>query len=251
MPASKPRYELYYWPSIQGRGELVRLIFEAAGEPYVDVARLRSSGAGVPALMKVLRESRAKLPFAPPILKVGDLTLSQTGTICRFLAERFGLVPKDEKLRLRADALNLTILDLLTEAHDVHHPLSVALYYEDQKAEARRASSEFTRHRIPKFLDYFERVLKQNAAAKKKYLIGEKLSYVDLSMFQLLSGLTYAFPNAMRRINRAIPELCSLRDRVAKQPNILRYLNSPRRIPFNQEGIFRYYPELDEGGQEK
>ena len=33
------RYELYYWPSIQGRGEFIRLTLEEAGADYVDVAR--------------------------------------------------------------------------------------------------------------------------------------------------------------------------------------------------------------------
>ena len=244
MPESPP-YELYYWPSIQGRGEFIRLAFEAAAAPYVDVARLNEKeGGGVPAMMKFMRgEVPGLYPLAPPFLKVGELVLSQTTNILAFVAPRLGLVPDGEAIRVHANQLALTIADLANEAHDTHHPIGVSLYYEDQKPEALRRSKEFIKSRMPKFLGYFERLLERG---DRKHLIGSSLSYVDLAMFQLLSGLEYAFPRGSERLAPQIPLLHDLKQRVAAAPNVAAYLASPRRIPFNEHGLFRRYPELDE-----
>jgi glutathione S-transferase len=241
------RYELYYWPSIQGRGEFVRLVLEEAAVPYVDVARLpKKSGGGIPGMMKVLRgELPGPPPLAPPVLKAGDLVIAQTTNILQFLASRFGLVPADEPSRLHANQLALTIADLVAEAHDTHHPIASSLYYEDQQTEARRRASNFVSERLPKFLSYFERVLEKNERGKRRHLIGAGLTYVDLAMFQILSGIGYAFPNALSRLAPGIPLLAALRDRVAARPRIAAYLASERRLPFNNEDIFRHYPELD------
>ena len=237
------RYELYYWPTIQGRGEFVRLALEEAGAPYVDVARLPRSHGGMAAMMKLLEDGGGDLePFAPPVLKSGDLVIAQTATILAYLGPRHGLVPDDERSRLHAQQLQLTIADLVAEAHDTHHPIAGGLYYEDQKREARKRSAAFVRERIPKYLGYFERVLARNDG---EHLIGDALTYVDLSMFQVLAGLAYAFPNAMARLARKIPSLSALRERVAARPRIAAYLASERRLAFNEEGIFRHYPELD------
>ncbi len=243
MP-EQPRYELYYWPSIQGRGEFIRLAFEAAAAPYVDVARLsENEGGGVPAMMKFLRgEAQGIYPLAPPFLKVGELIIGQTNNILAYVAPRLGLVPDGEASRVQANQLALTIADLANEAHDSHHPIGVSLYYEDQKPEALRRSKEFVEHRIPKFLGYFERLLERG---DRKHLIGSNLSYVDLAMFQLLSGLEYAFPRASERLAPKLPLLHELKQRVSAAPNVSAYLASPRRIPFNEHGLFRHYPELD------
>lgn len=237
-------YELYYWPTIQGRGEFVRLAFEKAGASYVDVARLPASeGGGVEAMLKVMRRKEAGLePFAPPFLKVGDMLIGQTANILHYLAPRLGLVPEDEAHRIHALQLQLTIADWVSEVHDTHHPVSGELYYEDQKAEARVRAESFLGHRVPKFLDYFERVLQHN---DRRHLIGSSITYVDLSMFQMMSGLGYAFPKAMARLEARAPGLVSLRDRVAELPHIAKYLASSRRLPFNEDGLFRHYPELD------
>jgi glutathione S-transferase len=244
---STPSYELYYWPAIQGRGEFIRLALEDAGASYVDVARLsEAEGGGVPALMKLLRGSAAPgsplSPFAPPILKAGPLLIAQTANILGYLAPRHGLVPDDEASRLRALQLQLTIADIASEAHDAHHPIASSLYYEDQKPEAKKRATLFISERIPKYLGYFERVLQYGDT---EHLVGSASSYADLSMFQLLSGLAYAFPRAIAAIAPSVPLLCGLRDRVAARPRIARYLASERRIPFNQHGLFRHYPELD------
>jgi glutathione S-transferase len=233
-------YELYYWPEIQGRGEFVRLALEQAAAPYVDVAR---RPRGMAAMMKLLESGADGLPpFAPPFLKSGDLVIAQTSTILAYLGPRHGLVPRDEPNRLRAEQLQLTIADLVGEAHDTHHPIAGSLYYEDQKREARKRSRIFVDERIPKYLGYFERVLDRNGG---RHLVGRALSYVDLSAFQVIAGLDYAFPNAMARQARSIPLLRSLHDRVAEQPRLAAYLASERRLAFNQQGIFRHYPELD------
>jgi glutathione S-transferase len=238
--ATRAGYELYYWPSIQGRGEFVRLVLEEAGAPYVDVAR---SKGGMDAMMTLLeRGAHGVRPFAPPFLKAGKLLVFQTANILAFLAARHRLVPADEKSRLYASALQLTIADLVGEVHDTHHPLAGGLYYEDQKREAKKRAADFLRERMPKFLGYFERLLKENDGA---HLIGRRLSYVDLSMFQVVEGLTYAFPRAMAGMAPKLPCLGALRAEIAARPRIAAYLASERREPFNESGIFRHYPELD------
>jgi glutathione S-transferase len=240
-------YELYYWPQIQGRGEFIRLLLEDAGAEYVDVARLpRSRGGGADALARFLDGGGPGLrPFAPPFLKLGDLVLAQTANILAFLAPRHELVPADEVKRLEANQLQLTIADVVDEAHHTHHPISSELYYEDQKREARARATHFVKNRVPKFLGYFEDVLVRNRGGEGTCLLAGGHSYVDLSMFQLLSGLDYAFPNALARLRPRIPGLLALRERVSARPRIAAYLASGRRIPFNQWGIFRHYPELD------
>lgn len=240
------RYELYYWPGIPGRGEFVRLALEAGGARYVDVARLpRRDGGGVPALMRFMENDAIKRrPFAPPYLKAGRLIIGQTANILLYLGPRLGLVPADEGSRLWAHQLQLTIADFVTEIHDVHHPIASSLYYHQQKREARRYAGHFLAERLPKFLGYFEEVLASNARGKG-HVVGKALSYVDLSMFQLVSGLRYAFPNAMARTAADIPRLLALHERVAAHPSLAAYLESERRLDFNENGIFRHYPELD------
>ncbi|HMG59197.1 MAG TPA: glutathione S-transferase [Burkholderiales bacterium] len=234
-------YELYYWPSIQGRGEFVRLALEEAGADYIDVAR--TPQRGVQALTRFLEgKSDGRLPFAPPFLKAGKLVIAQTANILLWLAPRHGLAPKSEAARLWTHQLQLTISDWLVEVHDVHHPLGGAFYYEDQKPEAKRRAANFTTERLPKFLGYFERVLERERGG---WLLGKAFSYADLSLFQMIAGLRYAFPGAMQRLEAKYQRQVALHDRVAARPRIAAYLASRRRIPFNQQGIFRHYPELD------
>src|SRR5271168_774078 len=238
------RYELYYWPSVQGRGEFVRLAMEEGGAPYRDVARESGKGAGVAAMMGILNGGAERTPLAPPFLKAGRLLIGQTANILQYLGPRHGLAPKSEAGRLWTHQLQLTMVDFLVEIHDTHHPVAGSLYYEDQKTEARRRAADFVSHRMPKFLSYFENVLAQNATGKR-YMLGAELTYVDLSMFQVIAGLGYAFPNAMVKAARNYPRLLALHSRIQERPRIAAYLASPRRIPFNNDGIFRHYPELD------
>ncbi|QNA89635.1 glutathione S-transferase [Massilia sp. Dwa41.01b] len=229
-------YELFYWPGIQGRGEYVRLALEEAGEDYEDVAR---GPGGVDAMMAALKEGPTPA-FAPPFLRAGGMMIGQTAAILMFLGERHGLAPQDVQGRLWTHQLQLTIGDLVGEAHETHHPVGSNLYYEDQKPEARRRAQEFTAARIPKFLRYFSHVLGEG-----DYLLGQALGYADLSLFQTLEGLRYAFPKATARALAAYPNLELLRQRVAGRPRIGAYLASHRRLPFSEEGVFRHYPELD------
>lgn len=236
------RYELYYWPEIQGRGEFVRLALEDAGADYVDVARFPK---GMAAMMHYL-ESRSveHPPFAPPFLKAGRLVIAQTANILFYLGPRLGLVPKNEAKQLWAHQLQLTIADWVAEVHETHHPISGGLYYEDQKREAKQRAGNFTAERLPKFLDYFEQVVKRNSKGTG-YLVSKAASYVDLSMFQMIAGLRYAFPRAMAKFEPKYPRLVALHDGVTARRRLRDYLSSPRRLPFNQQGIFRHYPELD------
>ena len=233
------RYELYYWPEIQGRGEYVRLALEEAGADYVDVAR---GAGGTGAMMRMMQTSTATRPFAPPFLKAGKLVIGQTANILFYLGGRHGLAPKAEGARLWVHQLQLTVTDLVLEIHDTHHPLGSGLYYEDQKAPAKRRTEEFWKERVPKYLGYFEALLGDGGSV---YLTGRRITYVDLSLFQIVAGLRYAFPKRMAAFERKIPGLTGLHDRVAARPNIKAYLASERRIPFNENGIFRHYKVLD------
>ncbi len=234
------RYELYYWPEIQGRGEFVRLALEEAGADYVDVARRRG---GTDTMMKFIGDQQAaRPPYAPPFLKAGKLVIAQSALILQYLGPRLGLVPRDDASRLWAHQLQLTVVDFVKEIHDTHHPISNGLYYEDQRREARRYVAEFWRRRVPKYLGYFERVLSRS---RGPYVFGRKLSYVDLSLFQIVDGLRYAFPKRMRRAETKFPKLVALHERVMDRPRLAAYLASDRRIPFNEWGIFRRYKELD------
>lgn len=239
-------YQLYYWPSIQGRGEFVRLALEEAGAEYVDVARHDdATETGVQKLIAVLGSKEIAHPaFAPPILKAGELLIAQTANILMFLGGRHGLAPADEAGRIWLNQLQLTVADWVSEIHDAHHPLGGTLYYEEQKPQAQQRTRLLLEQRNPKFLNYFEQVLRRNPAGST-YLTGDALSYADLSLFQVLSGLQYAFPRAMARLAGAYPLAFALQARVAARPRIAAYLASPRRIAFNQDGIFRHYPQLD------
>jgi len=238
-------YRLYYWPSVQGRGEFVRLALEESAAGYVDVARESGKGLGVPALMKLMDARRVEhAPFAPPFLQSGRLIVAQTANILLYLGPRHGLAPKNEAGRLWVHQLQLTIADFVAEVHDTHHPVAASLYYEDQKPEARRRAADFRQRRVPKYLGYFEQLLGRER--RGKYLTGAKPTYVDLSLFQIMAGLHYAFPRAMAVARRRYKRLAALSESVQARPRINDYLASERRIPFNEDGIFRHYPELDE-----
>ncbi len=240
------RYELYYWPTIQGRGEFVRLALEEAGAEYVDVAREpEDKGAGVPALMRILDSNAIdRPPFAPPFLKAGELLIAQTANILLFLGPRHDLAPEDDAGRLWAHQLQLTLADLVQEVHDTHHPIAASLYYEEQRREARRRAGEFLKSRAPRFLAYFEHVLERNPQGDQ-YLVGASLTYCDLSLFQVIAGLRYAFPRAAARYASDYRRVFAMHERITCRPRIAAYLASNRRIPFNEEGIFRHYAELD------
>jgi len=235
-------YELYYWPTIQGRGEFVRLALEDAAAPYVDVAR---QPGGMRRMQRLLDDPKvARPPYAPPFLRVGRELVAQTANILLLLGERHDLAPRAAAARAFTHQLQLTLADVVTEAHDVHHPLGAGLYYEEQRPAARRNAAQFIAARIPKYLGHFERVLERNAT-RGGWLVGGRATYADLSLFQVVAGLRYAFPRAMGREERRHRRVMALAEQVAARPRIAAYLASPRRIPFNEDGIFRHYPELD------
>jgi glutathione S-transferase len=241
-------YQLYYWPGIQGRGEFVRLALEEAAAEYVDVAR---SSGGMAAMLRILDAGaggkglrREHLPFAPPFLQAGRRLIGQTANILLFLGARHGLAPASEDGRLWTHQLQLTITDFIAEVHDTHHPIASSLYYEDQKPEARRRTADFLQHRLPKFFGYFDKVLALNPRGSR-FLVGGRLTYVDLSLFQVVAGMRYAFPRAAARAERQHRRLAALHARIADRPRIAAYLASSRRLAFNEDGIFRHYPELE------
>lgn len=227
-------YKLYYWPSIQGRGEMVRLVLEEAALPYVDVCRKD----GIEPMRELLASRDV---FAPPLLETPDgVVMSQMPNICRYLGEKHGLAPEQESERFRAAQLMLTVCDVCDEAHDTHHPLSVAMYYEEQKDAAMVRARWFTTPRMADWLSFFDRVIGDD-----DYLMSNTLCYADLALFQLVEGLRYAFPKACQAALAQAPRVRDLAERVRQRPAIAAYLASERRLPFNQDGLFRHYPELD------
>lgn len=239
-------YELYYWPGIQGRGEFVRLALEEGSAKYIDVALVpEEDGGGAAALEKYLdNPALERPPFAPPFLKAGRQLIGQTANILLFLGGRLDLAPRDATGKLWTHQLQLTITDFVAEIHDTHHPIGSALYYEEQKPAAKRRAKDFLANRLPKFLNYFEQVLARNPQ-RRSWMVGSRLSYVDLSMAQTIAGLRYAFPSASRKALRLCPRLRVLHDRVFARPRIKRYAASGRRLAFNNDDVFRYYAELD------
>ena len=240
------KYELYYWPGIQGRGEYVRLALEYAGASYVDIALVpEKKGGGVPALERYLEGGDIERPpFAPPFLKAGKLIIGQTANILEFLGPRLKLAPRDAGGRHWVNQLQLTIADFIVEAHDVHHPIGSGLYYEEQKGPAKRRARDFLKHRVPKFLGYFERVIARNAHGGHG-MVGSRLTYADLSLAQVLVGLQFAFPKAMKQAMPGYPKLRALHEYVFSRPRIRRYVASRRRLDFNNSDLFRHYRELD------
>ena len=237
-------YKLYYWPGIQGRGEFVRLALEEGGADYLDIALVpEEQGGGVPAMLEFLDgPGVARPPFAPPFLQAGRKLIGQTANILLFLGPRLGLAPRAAAGRLWAHQLQLTLADFVLEIHDTHHPIGGGLYYEEQKPEAKRRSREFLPQRLPKFLGYFERAIERNGGI---WMADNRLGYVDLSMAQVVAGLRYAFPRASKNALRPCPRLRALHDTVFARPRIKRYVASGRRLAFNNDDLFRHYPELD------
>ena len=208
-------YELYYWAGIQGRGEFIRLALEEAGAEYDDVAR---RPGGEQAMMRLLAgDESGRAPFAPPFLKAGDLVIAQTANILFYLGAQHGLAPSDEAGRLWAHQLQLTIADFVDEIHDTHHPIASSLYYEDQRREAKARAADFVASRAPKYLGYFERVIERNRASHE-HLVGGELTCPDLSLFQIVAGLRYAFPRAMGRFEPKYPHVVAVHDGVAARP---------------------------------
>jgi len=235
------KYELYYWPSILGRGEFVRLALEDAGAEYIDVGR----ESGARRIIQFMEDAElATPPFAPPFLSTGKLLIAQVANILLYLGARHDLAPGDEAGRLWVHQLQLTIADWVVEIHDTHHPLGPSLYYEEQKEEARKRAGDFLAARLSKFLGYFERVLERNTG-NGRWLAGKGCSYADLSLFQVVYGLRYAFPRRMHALMGDYPRIEAVVEAVTDRPRIASYLSSTRRLPFNEDGIFRHYPELD------
>lgn len=239
-------YEFFYWPEIQGRGEFVRLSLEDAGADYIDVARgSERDGRGVPAMLALMRaEGTSHPPFAPPFLRDGDIIVSHTAAILLYLGGRIGLAPADEDGRLWAHQIQLTITDIVKEVYNSHHPIDEDKWFHEQEQEAVARAAVFRKDRMPKFLGWFERILVANPTGAT-HLVGGSISYADLSLFQLIEGLQFAFPRASRRELEKLPRVTALHEAVGERPRLKAYLASERRVPFKETGIFRRYPELD------
>ncbi|WP_028965682.1 glutathione S-transferase [Sphingomonas phyllosphaerae] len=234
-------YDLWYWPTIQGRGEFVRLVLEAGGIGYRDRAR----DDGAEAMMRDMAGRGPRAPFAPPYLVADDVTVAQVADIVLFLQDRHGIGSQDAGMQYWLHQLQLTVADLIAEVHAVHHPVDPMAWYREQRDEAVRAAGQFRRKRIPKFLDHFEAAL---GAEDGPFVAGAAWSGVDMALFQIVAGLRYMFPRRMAALAGDYPRLAALHDAVAALPAVAAYLASERRVAFNTDGIFRHYPELDGDG---
>jgi len=254
-----PQYELLYHPGIPGRGEFIRLAFEAAGVPYTDVANDQKNGYDTvrKICMNQQEESIDGNPpvFCPPCLRVpgagqdgkSALVISQTPNILFYLGERIGMVPEgDEVAKYYVNQVALTALDLNNEVHDTHHPIAVMKYYEDQKDESLKKATDVRENRIPKYLSYFNRVLKHNQpSGNGKYLVGDRLTYADTTVWQLLDGCFFAFPKEMAARTKEYPDLLvTFYENIKTEHGVKEYLRSERRLKYSM-GVFRHYPELD------
>lgn len=232
-------YALYYWPVLPGRGEIIRMLLEDAGAAYRDVGREEGFGVIVSARKGELGGAR---PFAPPILQHGELVLSQSSVIARYIAERHGLAPSDHRGRFLAEQHFLGWSDVMVEVHDTHHPIALGLHYEDQRDAAKERTRHFLADRLGTWLQHFEHIVTQGGGVH----VGETITYPDFMARFVLRGIEYAFPRAFSEHRERIPSLLALRDRVEARPQLAAYLASDRAMAFNEHGIFRHYPELEE-----
>ncbi|KAL1639271.1 hypothetical protein SLS58_008113 [Diplodia intermedia] len=255
---TQPTYELLYHPGIPGRGEYIRLVLEAAGTPYSEPAREKGK-AGYDAVLATCSPSSTgdadgnPPVFAPPALRVPGagrdgkaLVIAQTPNIIQYLAPKVGLAPADEADALHASQIMLTALDLSNETHDSHHPIAVSLYYEDQKDAAKQRAKDFRENRIPKFFSYFERSLKGNEeSGGGKYLVGDKLTHADTTVWQVIDGLLFAFPKELEARKEEFPLIFGkFYPGIKEEKGLKEYLASDRRLKYSQ-GLYRHYPELD------
>ncbi|QIW96113.1 hypothetical protein AMS68_001631 [Peltaster fructicola] len=256
-PHSHPEYELLYHPQIPGRGEFIRLAFEAVGVSYTDVANDKKDGYSEVqsiCMNDEINSSDGNPPIlAPPALRVPGagpdgtaLILAQTPNILFYLGEKLGLVSTAEADKYHTYQLVLTALDLNNEIHDSHHPIAPSAYYEDQSAEALKKAADVRNARLPKFFSYFERSLQHNHTnGGGKFLIGGRLSIADTTVWQVLDGAYFAFPNEMAARKAEYPELLdTFYNSVKQEPHLKQYLASGRRRAYGM-GVFRHYPELD------
>lgn len=238
MAAVSTPYDLYYWPVLPGRGEVIRMILEDAGVAYRDVARDEGFAAITAVREGALGEPR---PYAPPVLKHGDLVLSQSAVIARYLGERHGLASSDERGRLLTQQHFLGWSDLMAETHETHHPIAVGLHYEEQRDAAKERAHHFLANRLGSWLDHFERIVSHGEG----HQVPGVMTYADFMARFVIRGIEYAFPSTFDRHRPQIPSLLSLTERVEARPALAAYLVSDRCLAFNEHGIFRHYPELD------
>ena len=206
--------------------------------------------------------------LAPPILRHGDLLINQLPNILLYLGPQLGLAPywdEDPNGIYYINELALTASDgLSNEAHDTHHPIAAGAYYEDQKEEAKKKAKDYIKNRLPKFVGYFERVLKSEASKGGEWLYGGKLTYADLVLFHTVDGVSFAFPKALEKMKKSgeYDGVFNLIERIRSRDNIKKYLESDRRQKYSK-GIYRkssliyivswercltlpgHYPELD------
>jgi glutathione S-transferase len=231
-------YQLWYWPSIPGRGEFVRLPLEAAGVPYRDMAR----ELGADALIEDMKQRQGHKPFAPPYIVEGDLVIGQVAHILTVLSDRHGFGAGELSRDLQLIQLQLDISDIVQEVHSVHHPLAIGKYYHEQKEAALVRAQEFRSERMVKYLKHFEQAL---SLEDGPFVLGARWSHVDTSLFQLCAGLAYAFPRRFAALQSRYRRVQGACEAVANLPGVAAYRASDRCISFNEDGIFRHYPELD------
>ena len=190
-------------------------------------------------------EGTSHIPFAPPFLRDGGVIVSHAAAILLYP----GRADRTRANRRRTGAYGRTryraITDIVAEVYNSHHPIDADKWFHEQKDAAIARAAVFRRDRMPKYsFGWFERLLAANPAGVD-HLVGGFVTYADLSLFQLVEGLRFAFPLASERTLARLPRVTALHKAMAERPRLKAYLASERRVPFKETGIFRRYPELD------
>ncbi|CAG2239709.1 glutathione S-transferase-like isoform X1 [Mytilus edulis] len=225
-------WELFYHHFLIGRSAYIRLIFEELGIPYKDMIKSKED------IMKYFysKDKLAGFPVLfPPVIRKGDFQLGQTSVICKYLGEKYGLVPDNEQDKWRADMINTELHDYLAQGRLAFHGINPTASYFTQVEETKPYIERFAAERIPKYLSYFESVLKYNNGGKG-FLFGDKLTYVDLTLFWVLKATEASYPDAWKSAD-CCPLLKLFRDRIERRPNIAAYLNSDRFVPLENNSM--------------
>lgn len=232
--SEKPEFKLFYWPGMLGRGEFMRLLFHETQTPYEEVFKDKSFEEA-----KQMGYGRGKKHFAFPVIEHGDIVLSQTPVICRYLGKKLDhgrLYPKTEKDRLQAEVLMAGVVDVVEEGCRAWHPIDYNATYDSQKEQAKPFIEYYKKKRLPRWLDFFETTLKDNYSENGELVfVGKQISWVDLCIFHFVDGNMLECPELFN--DKQNIHLKKFHQAIRDRPNIKTWYYSDAR-PKNTQTIF-------------